>query len=457
MKANNQTVQLLFIVDLIIFNLGLFLAFFILYGEVSYIYNLYNFNLLMFFNLNWIFISYFSKTYRPFQLRKIDKSIKRLARGFLLHILFTISYLLIFEHIKNPLKHLVLTYTIILILLSIWRVSHFFYYLNRIKNGFNQRKVIVIGNGSTALELKEYLLKNEKSIGLELVNHFYKKDISSISVLNQYLLDQNITEIFCSIPDVDEDSVRELNELSANNGIKLNLIPEIRSYYYSKSRVDFIGAIPILFLKEFPLDDDFNIALKRLFDIIFSLIVIIGVFSWLFPIIAFCIKLESKGPIFFTQKRSGKGYKSFNCYKFRSMKVPKSESEMKFKQATKNDARITKVGALLRKTSIDEFPQFFNVLIGNMSVVGPRPHPLDLDKKYKEIINKYMSRHLTKPGITGLSQIMGYRGETKDVHDMKARVILDNFYIENWTFFFDIKIILLTAYNMLFKKEENAY
>ncbi|MEX2379348.1 MAG: undecaprenyl-phosphate glucose phosphotransferase [Vicingaceae bacterium] len=459
MNVNNRIVQVLFFVDLVIFNTGLITAYEITSTALSFSNGVQNLNLLLFFNLNWILSSYFTKTYRSFLLRKIDKSIKRLVRGVILHLLFTAFYLVINSHFKLPLNVLVSAYLIIIALLALWRTLHFFYQLNRRKKGFNQRKVVIIGSGETAKELSDYLKVNGNAIGYNIVKHFDKSNFNTNpdAAFNRYVTENKVTEIFCSIPDVEEAEVNELGSFAANNGIRLNLIPEIRSYYYSKSKIDFIGSTPVLYLKDFPLDNDINLFVKRLFDLIFSSMIILGLFSWLFPIIALCIKLESRGSVFFVQKRSGKGKKPFKCIKFRSMRKPANGDEAVFKQATKNDSRITKIGSFIRKTSIDELPQFFNVFIGNMSVVGPRPHPLDLDDQYKEIINKYMSRHFVKPGITGLSQVMGYRGETKDAFDMKARVNLDNFYIENWTFFFDIKIILLTAYNVIFRKDENAY
>ena len=174
--------------------------------------------------------------------------------------------------------------------------------------------------------------------------------------------------------------------------------------------------------------------------------------SWLIPILAILIKLESKGPVFFKQGRPGIKEKEFFCYKFRSMKI----NETTEKEASKNDPRVTRIGRFIRKTSLDEMPQFLNVLIGEMSVVGPRPHLWSQNKVYGRRINRYMMRHYVKPGITGLAQVKGFRGEIESDEEMRTRINYDIFYIENWSLLMDIKIIIQTVIN-IFKGEDKAY
>ncbi|MDG1277354.1 MAG: sugar transferase [Algoriphagus sp.] len=201
------------------------------------------------------------------------------------------------------------------------------------------------------------------------------------------------------------------------------------------------------------LRDNSQVIAKRIFEIVSVSVFLILIASWLFPIIALLIKMESKGPVFYKQLRHGQNNVPFYCLKFRSMKF---EPETKFKQATKNDDRVTKVGAFLRKSSIDELPQLINVLIGEMAIVGPRPHALPMNREFAEKIENFMYRHMVKPGITGLAQAKGFRGEINDSFDMNARLRYDLFYIKNWSFLFDIKIIFLTFYSLIFKSE-NAY
>lgn len=187
---------------------------------------------------------------------------------------------------------------------------------------------------------------------------------------------------------------------------------------------------------------------------VFSFLVITLLFTWLFPLMILLVKLSSKGPVFFKQKRSGKKNGVFTCYKFRSMAVNENADKA---QAIKNDPRITKIGAFMRKTNLDELPQFFNVLWGDMSVVGPRPHMVSHTAKYRKEVDKYMVRHFAKPGITGWAQVLGYRGETKTVEDMKNRAEADIWYIENWNIFLDLKIIFMTVYQMLTNNSKNAF
>ena len=209
---------------------------------------------------------------------------------------------------------------------------------------------------------------------------------------------------------------------------------------------------PVLSLKKTVLHEPITKAFKRGFDIFFSLIVIIGILSWLVPLLAILIKIESRGPVFFRQGRPGLDEKEFFCYKFRSMLLNKTTE----KEASKNDPRVTKIGKFMRKTSIDELPQFLNVLKGEMSVVGPRPHLWSQNKIYGNKVKKYMVRHYVKPGITGLAQVKGFRGEIETEEDMVNRIKFDVFYIENWSLLMDVKIIIQTVIN-IFKGEDKAY
>jgi putative colanic acid biosynthesis UDP-glucose lipid carrier transferase len=193
--------------------------------------------------------------------------------------------------------------------------------------------------------------------------------------------------------------------------------------------------------KDFPLENIFNMALKRGFDILFSTSIIVFFLVWIYPIFALIIKLQSRGPVIYKQLREGKDGVHFWCFKFRSMYINEKSDNSWTKV---NDPRVTRFGVFLRRTSLDEFPQFLNVFLGNMSIVGPRPHPIKLNDLYRDRIQKFSLRHKAKPGVTGLSQMKGYRGSITKYHQINSRVKLDRFYIQNWTFLFDLKIILLT-------------
>jgi putative colanic acid biosynthesis UDP-glucose lipid carrier transferase len=232
----------------------------------------------------------------------------------------------------------------------------------------------------------------------------------------------------------------------------LKFIPDNKELISKNLSINYYDITPILSLREIPLEDSLKSGVKRLFDVVFASIIICFVLSWLIPILGLIIVLESKGPIFFQQNRPGINEKGFSCYKFRSMSINSRPEE----SATRNDARVTKVGKFIRKTSIDELPQFFNVLFGSMSVVGPRPHLWTQNEKYGTKISKYMVRHYVKPGITGLAQVRGYRGEIETRDDIVNRTKYDIFYIENWSLLLDLNIITRTVMNIL-KGEEKAY
>jgi putative colanic acid biosynthesis UDP-glucose lipid carrier transferase len=268
-----------------------------------------------------------------------------------------------------------------------------------------------------------------------------------------YIIENNIDEIYFSVAELSNKQINRLIDFADNNLRELKFIPDNKDIYSKKLKYEYYDYIPILSLRSIPLQDSVNKFVKRLFDILFSLFIIVFVLSWLTPILAILIRLESRGPVFFKQSRNGFNYQEFDCYKFRSM-TPNKEAHLH--QVTKGDLRITKIGAFIRKTSIDELPQFFNVLFGDMSVVGPRPHMVSHTNMYAQRIDKFMVRHFVKPGITGLAQVSGFRGEVETDEDIINRVKYDIFYIENWSLLFDLKIMYQTLVNAV-KGEEKAY
>jgi putative colanic acid biosynthesis UDP-glucose lipid carrier transferase len=221
-----------------------------------------------------------------------------------------------------------------------------------------------------------------------------------------------------------------------------------------KTRIEiYSDYITVISQRTISLDESLHKIIKRIFDIVFSILIIVGLLSWLTPILAIIIKMDSRGSVFFVQKRNGLNNREFNCFKFRSMEINELAD---IEQVSKNDPRITRVGKFIRKTSIDELPQFFNVLWGDMSVVGPRPHMVSHTNMYAERIDKFMVRHFIKPGITGLAQTKGFRGEVESDTDIINRVRYDIFYIEKWSLLLDLKIIFNTIFNTL-KGDKKAY
>ena len=263
----------------------------------------------------------------------------------------------------------------------------------------------------------------------------------------------NINEIYGYFPKEQHDTINMMSKFCDNHLIRFYYIPAI-NVFKGNMAITFMEGIPVIARREEPLRKDSNKLAKRIFDIIFSSFVLLLIFPWIFIFVSVMIKIQSPGPIFFLQERTGLDGKIFKCIKFRSMKVNNDADEI---QATKNDPRKFPFGDFMRKTNIDELPQFINVFLGDMSVVGPRPHMLKHTAEYSKLINHFMVRHFAKPGITGLAQVSGFRGETRYIDQMEGRVKKDIEYIENWTFLLDLKIIVKTVTNMFGKEKGNAY
>jgi putative colanic acid biosynthesis UDP-glucose lipid carrier transferase len=263
----------------------------------------------------------------------------------------------------------------------------------------------------------------------------------------------DIQEIFSTITPEQNNNIYDLMDQSQKECIRFKIVPDLSIFIRKEVHIEYMGDLPILSLRSEPLEDVGNRVQKRVLDITVSFLVIVLILSWLIPIIGLLIVLESKGPVFFKQLRTGRNNKNFYCLKFRSMKFNKDSD---LKQATQNDIRFTGIGKFIRKTSIDEFPQFLNVFKGEMSLVGPRPHMLKHTSDYSKIVDEYMTRQFLKPGITGWAQINGNRGEINTAEQIQMRVSRDLWYLENWTLLLDIQIMFSTIY-LLFKGDKNAY
>ena len=443
--------------DLLLINASFFLAYHFKFGAKKIIYDDRYFLLLLIFNLAWIVATSLLKSYEIYRVTSQEKIVTNLIKLFAFHLLLIAGFFVIRKAYYYSREQLLFTYLMLVVAVISYRLIVIYSLKKYRKKGYNFRRTIIVGVGEVSNELIS-ILENEKSYGFKLMGFFDDKNTESmisgkVDQVSDFCIENDINEIFCSVTDLTTQQIEELVEFADNNLIRIKILPDVRGFLHKKLKIDFFEHVPVLIFRNIPLDELHNKVLKRTFDIIFSFVVIVGIFSWLFPILAILVKSSSSGPVFFKQKRTGINNKDFTCYKFRSMAVNNDADK---KQATKGDARVTKIGAFMRKTSIDEFPQFFNVLIGSMSVVGPRPHMLKHTEEYSKIIDKYMVRHFIKPGITGLAQIKGFRGETKDSSQMKNRIKYDVVYIENWSFLLDVKIVIQTIVNGL-KKEENAY
>lgn len=352
----------------------------------------------------------------------------------------------------------------VFICVSSWRILSRSILKSYRSHGGNHRQLIILGAGSVAQQVYDATATNLE-YGYRFIGFFddrakedYKVDPNlvrgTLADVERFAEEYGADEIICALPAGDDRKALPILRYAENNLIRFYIVPDfMRFIRKSVSLTTLADSIPIISLREEPLKGGFNRFVKRTFDIVVSIIFTVCIFPILFIVLGTIIKATSKGPIFFLQKRTGKNGEEFNCIKFRTMKV---NADADNKQATKGDSRVTKIGAFMRKTNLDETPQFLNVLIGDMSIVGPRPHMLKHTEIYSHLIDKYMVRHFAKPGITGWAQVTGFRGETKDLSEMEGRIKQDVWYIENWTFWLDLKIIVKTVQNMI-KGEEKAY
>jgi putative colanic acid biosynthesis UDP-glucose lipid carrier transferase len=416
------------------------------------------------FNMAWLILAFTFNIYvfSTVRRRKLELVVWNIIKIISLHILIIFTFMGALKEALYSREMLLITYSILAISILIWRLF-FLSLLNWYrKTGSNFRNVLIIGAGPVGLQVMRYVISTDNSgyrfMGFldDAINHVKHKELvlGNVDALKDICESKmKIDEIFCTLPFTSSKKIRSIIEYCDNHLIRIHLVPDFRGFLNKKVDLEFYDNVPVLNIRKEPLENIFSRMLKRLFDICFSLFVLIFICSWLFPLLAIAIKLSSPGPIFFIQKRSGRNNEEFACYKFRSMSINKDSDKV---QAVKNDTRITLIGKFLRKSNLDELPQFINVLIGNMSVVGPRPHMLQHTADYSAIIDKFMVRHLIKPGITGWAQVNGFRGTTSHPRYMLKRVRYDLWYIENWTFLLDIQIIFMTAYSMI-KGDKNAF
>lgn len=412
---------------------------------------------ILYYNSSWLLVTYSLNYYPTSRREQFFTNFKKLLHLFLIYGLTYFCWFAFTGFPPSLLPFQLIVYGTLCLCLTIYR--WFFYSLIRNYRlmGGNFVKVVVIGRDKNLKKMRRFF--DNPYFGYRYCGYFDDKHSGSATYLGnildcfKYVLDQNIDEIYCTAAKLNKAELSNLINFADNNLIKLKIIPDNKDIFTRAMSIQNYDKIPILDLRTVPLDTQISRIEKRAFDILFSSLVIILVLSWLIPILYILIKLESPGPLFFKQKRHGLKRRLFWCYKFRSMHINSNRDDS---QATKTDSRVTRIGKILRKTSLDELPQFFNVLRGDMSVVGPRPHMEVHTMDYSISVNKYLVRHFVKPGITGLAQIRGYRGEVKRPSDILNRIRLDIFYLEKWSIGLDLAIISKTVSNVLFG-DEKAY
>ncbi|WP_165932724.1 exopolysaccharide biosynthesis polyprenyl glycosylphosphotransferase [Flavobacterium cellulosilyticum] len=414
--------------------------------------------------LSWLFsVSYF-RLYRIDVLFSLDDFYRNSWRAFLTQRVLWYSYVFIFP--DNPLYSFFSKANLFQLsfLLSYFMISRIMFTLVivKIKGWIDKRYTIAIwGFNKTSIELASQLESNSFFIHFmgilnedSDINYNTKDEFSTaLTTAIHEASEENINEMYIVAK---PDFISDLNyyfELGDKHCMRLKFVPDLSTISKNHFSTSNFNNFHVIKPRNEPLQNAYNRLAKRIFDILFSVFIIVFIMSWLYPILAFIIKKQSKGPVLFKQLRTGKKNEPFWCYKFRSMYINSGDESQ---QAKKEDARTTPIGKFIRRTSLDEMPQFFNVLSGSMSVVGPRPHMIKHTSDYNDHINDFMVRHFVKPGITGLAQVSGLRGETKTVKDMKRRVRTDIDYVQHWSLIKDIKICFLTVIVTL-KGDENAF
>jgi putative colanic acid biosynthesis UDP-glucose lipid carrier transferase len=448
-KLIKNTSTLLLIIDLLIINLVVYFVF-------EKIHQSFQFH--AYISTFWLITIVFTNYYKVYRFTNYFRLLKLIVVQALFFTLGFFAYFGIFkegEVVNTQFKTLAIT----LGSLALIKLSTFLLLKKIRQSGSNFRKVVFFEKDDTTKKMIK-LFKSRGSLGYSFLGFFSNKTsedsnyLGSEKDLYDFVQTNEVDEIYATLSNLKKSQVKKLTKYTSLHNITLKLIPDSKEFYSKSRNVEFYDdTLKVLSVNKLPFDLIENRVIKRVFDILFSAFVCLFIVSWLYPILWILIKLESRGPAIFKQEREGFNGEEFVCYKFRSMYVNKDADKV---HATKNDSRVTRIGGFLRKTSLDEIPQFFNVLLGTMSVVGPRPHLESLAVEYQKDVDNYLERHAVKPGITGLAQISGYRGEIKKKSDIKNRVRLDIFYIENWSFMLDVKIVVSTILSM-FKGDENAY
>jgi putative colanic acid biosynthesis UDP-glucose lipid carrier transferase len=450
--------------DLVLLNAAFFISAVLAQSLEILLARNYMFILLMGLNILWYFSSNVINLYDDFSSRYFAFHVVNIAKNIIIQAFTAIIFIFL---VKEDLftRNFILYYSFLLLFFVSLRSIAFRIVLKRLrKKGKSIRNLLIIGAGEIAKNF-QFLVSGNPDFGYNFIG-FLDNDKSdgnneimgNTNQLEEIIKSKKVDEVVIALPETETSLLNEIIRICNIQAVKTHIIPDYFKYISKKFRISMIGNFPVITVRNEPLDEIQWRLLKRIFDIVFSLLVLFFIMILVFPVIALLIKLTSKGPVLFIQERIGVKNMKFRCYKFRTLKVEEN-SYTAFTPVLKNDPRLTRFGKFLRKSNIDEFPQFMNVLIGNMSVVGPRPHAIPYDYKYGKIVEEIRLRHSVKPGITGWAQIHGLRGDVADEEENKRRTVkrieYDLWYIENWSFWLDIQIILLTVWQML-KRETKA-
>ncbi|MGA7722866.1 MAG: undecaprenyl-phosphate glucose phosphotransferase [Ignavibacteriaceae bacterium] len=456
--GKKSTYYLRLFLDLAVLNLSFVLAALLAQSFKVLLQRNYMFILLTGLNFVWYFFSNVINFYEDFNTRNFSYQFIKILRSVIVQIIATILFIFV---VKEDLftRNFIFIYTVLLLLLISLQTHSVKFILAKIKgNDKNVKNVLVIGAGELGKNFYE-MVSSHIDFGFNFIGFLddnaaldVKNILGKISDLNNILSEHNVEEVVIALPINATNMLEQIIRICNMHAVRVNIIPDYFQFLSKKFQISMMGNFPIITVRSEPLAEFHWRLLKRIIDIVFSIIIILFILSWFIPILYLLNKLFAPGPVFFIQDRIGTKNKIFKCYKFRTM-FTSNKSINKYQPAVENDDRITKVGKFLRKSNLDELPQFFNILKGEMSVIGPRPHPIAFNEIYKAMVDEIKIRSWVKPGLTGWAQIHGFRGDVSDYNENKKRTIkrieYDLWYIENWSIWLDIQIILTTVWQMI--------
>jgi len=403
--------------------------------------------------------------YDEFRIKAFVDELSALGENILLQVFLAMSLLFVIKT-RAFSRFFVFVFCIlslVLLLLAKLTLKVLFTWLQ--KNGRNLSRILIIGAGEVASSFFSTITANAY-LGYQVIGFVSEEPppglenmhLGRIDQLTQVLEREKADEVIIALPNSATKKIGQVIAVCANYPTQIRIIPDYFEFMSPRFGVSRFASFPLISIRSNPLEKLHWRLLKRIFDLIVALLLFVGIFSWLWPLLILLIKTSSPGPVFFKQERWGLKSKPIICYKFRSMVRESRDVDANghYQQATRTDKRITRLGGFLRRSNLDELPQFINVLKGDMSIVGPRPHPTPMNLEAKDSIRHYHLRHMIKPGITGWAQINGFRGETSNPDALRKRVEMDIWYIENWSFALDIKIVLSSAW-MMIKGDPRAY
>lgn len=418
----------------------------------------YMFFLLFALNVLWYFVSKSALFYDSIGFHKISRQLISVLKSSV--VLMLASIIFIFAAKEDLFTRNFIVYNAILLNITVsLRIIIYGNVERKIRVGEKYlKKLIIIGAGQTAVDFSK-LIEQNSNFGYNFIGFVDdtgsdtkpEKYLGGFNNLEQIIILHGIEEVVIAVPSSAYGNLNGIISVCERNAVRTHIIPDFSQFLSKKFLLNMVEDFPVITMRNEPLLEFQSRLIKRSFDIIFSLLASLLILSWLTPLLALLIKLSSPGPVLFLQKRIGLKNKEFNCYKFRSMYY--SNQKEKFDPAKTNDSRITGIGNLLRKTNFDELPQIWNVLKGDMSIVGPRPHAIKYNEEYLKYFEAIKLRHLVKPGLTGWAQVHGLRGDVTDPEENKKRTVKriehDLWYIENWSFGLDVQIVLLTVWQMI--------